>query len=137
MSIRNERLQENSAIERTHFEFHGRADGLDVRSCLGDIGVLSEKRTPADLASRNELNRAIALGCVAALGKEDTGRRGSGELGPVGRARKFVHVGVSAADERQPVSNRLLSERLFSRGLSVEGAGTVLTDSMSSAKHLP
>ena len=96
--------------------------------CLGDIGVPSEKCAPVNLASRNELNRAIALGCVTALSKEDTRRRGSGVFGPVGGPRKFMHVGVSTADERQPVSNRLLSERLFSRGLSVERSGAVLTD---------
>jgi len=102
--------------------------GMSCTSCLGNIGVHSEKCTPADLASRNELNRAIALDCVTTLSKEDTRRRGSGVLGPVGGSRKSVHVGVSAADERQPVSDCLLSERLFSWGLSVERAGAVLPD---------
>jgi len=96
--------------------------------CLGDIGVPSEKRTPPDLTGRNELDRAIALSRVAALSKEDTRRRRSGVLGPAGGPKKSIRVGVSAADERQPVSNRLLSERLFSRGLSMERAGAVLAD---------
>ena len=136
-SKRNERLRENLVSDEL-LNGHFVARPMMVWTlCLCDIGALSEKCAPADLTSRNELNRAIAFGRVAALGKEDTRRRGTGILGPVGGPRKSVHVGVSAADERQPVSNRLLSECLFSRGLSVERTGAVLSDRTSSAKLLP
>lgn len=67
---------------------------------LGDIRPSSEICAPVDLASGNKFNRAVALGRIITLGEENTRRRGSGVLGPAGRSRKLVLVGVSAADER-------------------------------------
>ena len=83
------------------------------------------------ISRRNEFNRAIVLGCIITLGEEDTRRRGSGVLGSFGGPRQLVLVGVSAADKKQPVSNRLLSECLFSRSLILIGGST--TDGTSSA----
>jgi len=48
-----------------------------------------------------------------------------------------VCVGVPAADERQPVSDRLLAERFFSGGLRLESAGSVLADQTPLAERLP
>ena len=76
---------------------------------LRDIGSLSESCASVDLAIRYEFNRALALGRIITLCKEDSNRRGSSVFGPVGGPRKLVLAGVSAADERQPVRDRLFS----------------------------
>ena len=106
-------------------------------SRLGDVRFRAEQCTPLNLVSKNEFNRAVAYSCVVAHGEKDArGRRGS-VLWPVGGLGKLVPVWVPATDKRQPVSNRLFCERLFSESLGVVGSRAVFTDRIPLTWGLP
>lgn len=99
---------------------------------LGEVGSRAEQCTPLDLVSRNEFNRAPALGSVVAQSEQDARGRISSVLWPVWRPGELVLVWVPTTDEGQPVGDCLFCECPFSGGLGVVGGCAVWTDRIPS-----